>query len=199
MEHNTGAPQGAGQGGASKQEDQVAAELKNLAERAKAAVGGGGTEITNRVKASTAGFDFMKMFEGRVDRTTFIIFTVAAIIISIVLGWIPLIGQLLSLVLLVLGVGMGIRRLHDIDMSGWYVLVFLIPEVLSSWMTFSFMGGGMMGYGMMRAGMGLTSLLSLVSLGFLVYLCVKKGNPAANTYGPVPDPKRDFFKAVLNT
>jgi uncharacterized membrane protein YhaH (DUF805 family) len=61
------------------------------------------------------------------------------------------------------------------------------------------MGDSMMGLGMMGAGAGLMGILSLVSLGFLIYLCVKGGNPAANQYGPVPDHKRDFFKAVLNT
>lgn len=33
----------------------------------------------------------------------------------------------------------------------------------------------------------------------VIYLCWKHGDVAANPFGAVPDPKRDFFKAVLNT
>lgn len=202
MDQNTGASQGAGQGEAPKQ-DETAAELARLAERAKAAAGGGGAGIVARAKESTSGFDFMKLFAGRVDRTTFIIFTVAAFVLNLVLGWIPLLGQLLSLALGVLGIGMGIRRLHDISMSGWYVLIFLLPMVggvfAAGSMMGAMMGNSLVGFGMMGANIGLMGLLSLISLGFLIYLCVKSGDPAANQYGPVPDPKRDFFKAVLNT
>jgi uncharacterized membrane protein YhaH (DUF805 family) len=193
MDQNTNVPQGAGQGEAPKQND-VAAELARLAERAKAAAGGGGAGVMARAKESTSGFDVLKLFSGRVDRTTFIIFTVAAFVLHTVLMWIPLLGQLLSLALGVLGIGMSIRRLHDIDMVGWYVLVFFLPMIGDV-----FAVGSMMGPGMMGAGAGLTGILLLVSLGFLIYLCLKGGNPAANQYGPVPDPKRDFFKAVLNT
>lgn len=203
MDQNSNVSQGAGQGEAPKQDDHVAAELRNLAERTRAVAGGGGAGIVDRAKASTDGFDFMKLFEGRVDRTTFIIFTVASFVLNIVLGWIPLVGLVLSLALGVLGIGMGIRRLHDINMSGWYILIFALPIVGGALAAGSVRGGMMagsaVGFGMMGAGVGLMGLLSLVSLGFLIYLCVKGGDPAANQYGQVPDPKREFFKAVLNT
>ena len=38
-------------------------------------------------------------------------------------------------------------------------------------------------------------------VGFLVvvYLCWKEGDKAANAFGAVPDPKREVFRAILNT
>ncbi len=52
---------------------------------------------------------------------------------------------------------------------------------------------------------GVTGWATLVCLipfaGFLVviYLCWKEGDKGANAFGAVPDPKRDVFKAILNT
>lgn len=149
MDQNTDASQGAGQGEAPKQDMQ--ADINRLAAQAKAA---------------SQGFDFMKMFEGRIGNMHFLYFVVAALVASFVLGMIPLIGWIISLALAVIGVGVGIRRFHDIHITGWASLIFFVPLI-----------------------------------GFLaaLYLCWRQGDPAANQYGPVPDPKRDFFKAVLNT
>ena len=38
-------------------------------------------------------------------------------------------------------------------------------------------------------------------VGFLVvvYLCWKEGDKGANAFGAAPDPKREVFKAILNT
>ncbi len=163
--------------------------------------------VMDRMKASSQGFEFMKLFEGRVDRNTYFMYLIVSIVLSIIFNIIPLIGWILSLALIIISLGMGIRRFHDIGMSGWFVLVFFLP-MLSGILTFSsLLGGGlMMGYGreglglgLLGGGLGLMSLALLVDLGFLIYLCVKNGDAETNAYGPVPDPKRDFFKAVLNT
>ena len=49
---------------------------------------------------------------------------------------------------------------------------------------------------------GWASLILLVPfIGFfaVLYLCWREGDKGANPFGPVPDPKRDVFKAILNT
>jgi uncharacterized membrane protein YhaH (DUF805 family) len=49
---------------------------------------------------------------------------------------------------------------------------------------------------------GWASLLLFVPLAnilAIVYLCWRKGDTAANLYGPTPDPKREMFRAILNT
>ena len=39
----------------------------------------------------------------------------------------------------------------------------------------------------------------IINLIAVIYLCWKHGDVAVNPFGAVPDLKRDFFKAVLNT
>ncbi len=154
-------------------------------------------QVANRAKAATAGFSIEKLFQGRIDNVNYFYFAVISIVGNYVFGHIPLIGSILSLALSVLGIGMAIRRFHDIGKSGWYSLVFFAPML-------GVLGGGSMA--MMNnsiAGfvgmLGLVGLLGLLSLLVMVYLCWIKGNAGANMYGEAPDPKREFFRAVLNT
>jgi len=72
-------------------------------------------------------------FTGRATRRQFwmyvlfyIIFYVAVLIVDSILG-IELLTLLYSLALLVPSLAIGARRLHDIDMSGWWQLLALIP------------------------------------------------------------------------
>ena len=74
-------------------------------------------------------------FTGRARRAEFWWYFLANVIISIVLNVIDLaIGfQLLTLIyglaVLLPGIAVGIRRLHDTDKSGWWLLIGLIPLV----------------------------------------------------------------------
>ena len=45
----------------------------------------------------------------------------------------------------------------------------------------------------------LICLIPFAGLLVLVYLCWKVGDTGANAFGAAPDPKRDVFKAILNT
>ncbi len=45
----------------------------------------------------------------------------------------------------------------------------------------------------------LLGLIPVVGLLVVIYLCWKHGTGTPNMYGEAPDPKREFFKAVLNT
>ena len=80
------------------------------------------------------------LFEGRAHRTEFWMFILVNLIISIVLGVIDAIigtygtgGGLLQgiygLAVLIPSLAVGARRLHDIDKSGWWLLLGLIPIV----------------------------------------------------------------------
>ena len=83
------------------------------------------------------------LFDGRARRKEFWMFTLFNLIVSIVLNIlaqilfkIPAIGVLFgfipllySLAILLPSVGLGIRRLHDTDRSGWWLLIGLIPIV----------------------------------------------------------------------
>ena|SRR5436190_1087614 len=75
-------------------------------------------------------------FEGRAGRAEYWWFVLANILISIgfnVLGratsLFVVLGFLVSLALLVPGLAVAIRRLHDTSRSGWWLLIALVPFV----------------------------------------------------------------------
>ena len=79
-------------------------------------------------------------FEGRARRQTYWMFVLCNIIVSVVIGivggiigaiigsWFSiLVASLFSLALLVPSIALGVRRLHDIDKSGWWYLLVFVP------------------------------------------------------------------------
>ena len=69
-------------------------------------------------------------FTGRAARPEFWWFALANLVVTQVIGLIfaPL-GLLLSLGLLLPGLAVGARRLHDVNKSGWLQLLWLIPII----------------------------------------------------------------------
>ena len=72
-------------------------------------------------------------FEGRAGRAEFWQFVLVNFIISAVLGLIPKAGLILqniyALAVLLPGLGVTARRLHDRGKSGWFQLLHLIPLI----------------------------------------------------------------------
>ncbi len=94
-------------------------------------------------------------------------------------------GLLISLVglaLLILGtwsaLAVGVKRLHDRDKSGWWILLFWLgPSILGGWQTASpDLGGGLI-LSLAAAAIG---IWAFVELGCL------PGTPGPNQYGPDP-------------
>jgi uncharacterized membrane protein YhaH (DUF805 family) len=82
------------------------------------------------------------VFDGRAGRAEYWYFVLFNVIVSIVLGILDgllgtvssgarvgLFGGIYSLAVLCPSIGVGIRRLHDINRSGWWLLIGLIPLV----------------------------------------------------------------------
>ncbi len=76
------------------------------------------------------------MFSGRSRRTEYWMFTLFNIIISVVLsvvdgvvGTMGILSMVYFIAILVPSLAVSIRRLHDTDRSGWWLLVGLIPFV----------------------------------------------------------------------
>lgn len=82
------------------------------------------------------------VFSGRSQRAEYWYFVLFNLIISIVLGIIStvvgddsgILGMLYSLALLIPGIAVGVRRLHDIGKSGWMLLIGLIPLIGGIWL-----------------------------------------------------------------
>ena len=80
--------------------------------------------------------DFGKLFnaDGRIGRKDWIIWIVGIAIIFGILGWIlgdrgQWVQAILSLIAGIAGIFMGIKRLHDLDKTGWLYLLGIIPIV----------------------------------------------------------------------
>lgn len=77
------------------------------------------------------------------------------------------------------------RRLHDLNLSGWWQLIFVVPFsfVVLPILLFS-MGLMAMGFGL--SGMISIFLVALISIGFNLYVLFGKGTTGPNDYGPDP-------------
>jgi uncharacterized membrane protein YhaH (DUF805 family) len=90
-------------------------------------------------EAISAGFSNYVNFSGRASRSEFWFWVLFSVLVQIVaqiidgvvfgFGSMSPISSLASLALLLPGLSVSIRRLHDTDRSGWWVLLFLIPLI----------------------------------------------------------------------
>lgn len=81
-------------------------------------------------------FENYANFEGRARRSEYWWFFLMSLIISFIIGIIggliklPLLGTAYSLAVLIPSIAVGIRRMHDIGKSGWYILIPIYNIVL---------------------------------------------------------------------
>lgn len=75
-------------------------------------------------------FSKYAVFEGRASRPEFWWFFLFTVLTSLIIGTIsPTLSTLFSVAILLPSLAVGARRLHDIDKSGWFLLLWLIPVV----------------------------------------------------------------------
>ena len=81
-------------------------------------------------------------FNGRASRQEYwmfflfnMIFAIVIMGIDIILG-LGFLNVIYSLVVMIPGIAVGIRRLHDIGKSGWMVLIVLIPCIGAFWLLY---------------------------------------------------------------
>ena len=136
-------------------------------------------------------------FSGRASRAEYWWFTlalvVAYIVVSIVesiigidktVGPYGYLSVLLMLGTLVPSIAVGIRRLHDTNRSGWWLLVALVP-----YLVFAVAAGAALASGSMMALAGAGMLLGLLALAggiTLLVFMVLPGTKGDNRYGADP-------------
>ncbi|HEX5213481.1 MAG TPA: DUF805 domain-containing protein [Pseudolabrys sp.] len=89
-------------------------------------------------EAIKSGFSNYVNFSGRAPRSEYWFWTLFAVIISIVAniidsltgtigiaGSVGIVGLVISLALLLPGIAVSVRRLHDLDRTGWWLLIIL--------------------------------------------------------------------------
>lgn len=68
-------------------------------------------------------------FEGRARRSEYWWWTLATFIVGIIVSFIPVLNLLVPLALFVPGIAVAVRRLHDLNKSGWWWWLGIIPVV----------------------------------------------------------------------
>lgn len=93
-----------------------------------------------------------------------------------------LLNGVTSVAVLVPGVAVQWRRLHDIGKPGWYFLIWVLAIIAAFALT------------VVSAAVGI--ILLLVAGGVLLYWNVKPSDPGMNAYGPNPydDPGQDIIE-----
>jgi len=132
-------------------------------------------------------------FSGRVNRAKFWIAVLILAAINIVLavigyvadqsGVFQAINGIISIVVLVSSLAVGVKRLHDRDKSGWYlVLFYIVPGVL----------GGVASFMMitMEDATLVAGILSLLAFAIAIWAFVElgclRGTIGTNRFGPDP-------------
>lgn len=78
-------------------------------------------------------------FRGRAARPEFWWFALFALVVSLLLRLVSdVLAGLFSLAILLPAIAVAVRRLHDVDRSGWWYLLVLIPVVGSLILVFAF-------------------------------------------------------------
>ena len=154
-------------------------------------------------------------FSGRAQRSQFWWFILFAWISSSILSYIPLtwnstsnlsfipiVGQVYSLALILPSLAVTVRRLHDTNRSGWWLLAIWIPVlgglIIGIVIGMAFVAADESGFGVVGLLIGLILGLlvgSVVSLVISLVLLVPAGTVGPNRYGPDPlQPEVDDYR-----
>ncbi|UAB71199.1 DUF805 domain-containing protein [Vibrio sp. SCSIO 43132] len=124
------------------------------------------------IKAWQLAFEF----KGRSRRKDYWMFLLINFILNMVVSFIPLINVVYPLMALVPQIGLGIRRLHDIGKSGW-------------WMASPFAGVPVVLFGMSLSSEAIIlfggAMVAAASIMLLVF-SVMDSQAGTNQYGPNP-------------
>jgi len=132
------------------------------------------------------------VIEGRARRREFWIFC----LINVILGLIPVIGWVVGFVTCIPSFTVAVRRLHDINKSGKYMFLMLIPLGVALILMIGFiaaMGNG----GALIVILILILIASLAPAVMLLIWAAKEGDKGSNNYGP--DPKGASGKKAAST
>lgn len=151
-----------------------------------------------------SGFDFqhaMLSFDGRLRRSHFWIGFLIIFGANVVLGWIPILGWLISLALIWPNLAIAVKRLHDMGKTGWLVVAPYLISFALLIAGFVIMFGGMAAGGMapdyyednpaavlavMGPAFGVFALSALVGLAFLLWVGLTDSQAGDNRFGPNP-------------
>jgi uncharacterized membrane protein YhaH (DUF805 family) len=147
-------------------------------------------------------------FSGRSSRAEFWFFVLFVFILSVVANVLDVVllgsygygaavlSSLVSLIHFIPSLSVSVRRLHDIDRTGWWIMLAFVPVAglivaMGGSVMMMFGGGeidGMSGLAAMGTGLMLTALIFLIVLIVLLVFYCTPSTPGPNRYGPPPPP-----------
>ena len=148
------------------------------------------------------GYDFasaMFSFNGRLRRQHFWISWLILLGVSVVTGWIPLIGGLIGLVLIWPNLAISVKRLHDMGKTGWFVVIPWVGTIIGIIMIIGAVGTAIFtnpqafesedpsaALAMFGSMMGGLSIMLLAGLAFLLWIGISDSQRGDNRFGPNP-------------
>jgi uncharacterized membrane protein YhaH (DUF805 family) len=159
-------------------------------------------EMTTEDSHQVQSFDWQKLlfsFEGRTRRSHFWIGWLICLGAGVVAGWIPLIGFFISIALIWPNLAIAVKRLHDMGQSGWLIALPWVVSIVGIVVAIGMIGIAAIGniaaleredpaaiLALIAPVLGLFGLLTLVNLGFLLWIGLADSQRGENRFGPNP-------------
>lgn len=158
-----------------------------------------GPSATPGVPVDTFNFQHVLFsFNGRIRRQHFWIGWLICLGAGVVLGWIPILGTLLSIALIWPNLAISVKRLHDMGQSGWLIVIPWIAGIGGVIAAFMTVGVAALTSGYVNTDdpaavlaiigpmFGILGIVALIQLGFLLWIGISDSQRGDNRFGPNP-------------
>ena len=151
----------------------------------------------NPIEAVSSVFRNFADFNGRAQRSEFWWFVLFSFISQAILNFVPVLGPIYALALLLPSLAVTARRLHDTNRTAWWMLLYLIPVlgfivlvtialVLLGINAFEPWGAGEVEWGVLGTLFLVWLLVSVSAWVVLLVFQILPGTVGPNRYGPDP-------------
>jgi uncharacterized membrane protein YhaH (DUF805 family) len=148
-------------------------------------------------EAIKKGFNNYFVFRGRSTRAEFwwwqlfnVAIQIVGSIVDAVTGLPSIFGTLLGLALLIPSISLATRRLHDINKSGWWQLLWLLPVAIGIIIALVSWIADLHDWAFYGTAIAILIVFTLIVVVLLIYLYVRQGDDGSNKYGE--DPRKAY-------
>ncbi|MCY3801856.1 MAG: DUF805 domain-containing protein [Chloroflexi bacterium] len=153
------------------------------------------------VEAISSVFRNYVNFSGRAPRSEYWWFTLFAVISQTVLTFVPFLGMIYALALFLPSLAVAVRRLHDTNRTGWWMLLYMVPALGSTTLAIVLvailgLGGGDLSFAdegeweMVAIFLGILfvvgAIVTLVTVIVVIVFLILPGTQGPNRFGPDP-------------